>query len=177
MRNLVGSLLASLGVMALLIFVVVRPDSSLVEPIDWQQVASQASAQLPESPVVPELSDEWVANRAEISSAAGVQAVWSVGFVSPDQGFVFLDQGFQADAQWVGVRTRQAQPTGEVSVGAAGDEVVWVEYDRRANDPDGNYAYILVLSTESSTIVVGGTRAELVLEVATAVTRTVTKEQ
>ena len=37
-RNLVWSLLTSLGVVALLIVVVVRPDTNLVEDIDWRVV-------------------------------------------------------------------------------------------------------------------------------------------
>jgi hypothetical protein len=176
MRNLVASLLASLGVMALLIFVVVRPDTSLVEPVDWKQIALQAAPQLPAAPVVPELPEEWVANRAEVSTAPGVEIVWSVGLISPDQGFVFLDQGFGADPQWIGVRTRQALTTGEVTLGEQGAELVWVEYDRRANDPDGNYAYLLTHTTPTATIVVGGTRAELVLEVATALTQFLVQE-
>jgi len=176
-RNLVGSLVASLGVMALLIFVVVRPDTSLVETIDWEEVASQAAIQLPAAPVVPTLSPEWTSNRAEITQAAGAEIVWSVGLISADQGFVFIDQGFQADRQWVGVRTRQALSTGDVSLGDTSAPVIWVEYDRRANNSQSNYAYLLVHSTDTSTIVVGGTRAEAVTEVATAVSEFLMKEQ
>ena len=47
MRNLIWSLLASLGIVALLVIVVVRPDTNLVQEIDWQEVAAQSADQLP----------------------------------------------------------------------------------------------------------------------------------
>jgi hypothetical protein len=71
MRNLVWSVLASLGVVALLVIVVVRPDTNLVEEIDWQEVAEQSSSQLPGEPLVPMLSDLWSANRAEVTKEPG----------------------------------------------------------------------------------------------------------
>ena len=171
-RNLVWSMLASLGVVAVLIFVVVRPDTSLVEPVNWQAVASGAADQLPGDPVTPELSDRWSANRAEISTAPGTSIVWSLGFISPESGFVFVDQGFGADSRWLGLRTRQALPTGErVFEDAEGIEITWIEYDRREADPSGNYAYLLSYTSDQSTIVVGGTTKDAVLEVAGAVAK------
>jgi len=176
-RNLVGSLLASLAVVALLVFVVARPDSSLVEEVDWRGLAGQAADQVPGTLVVPDLSGEWSANRAEISSAPGAVVVWSVGFVSQTQGFVFLDQGFDADSSWIQARTRQARQTAELTLGAdSGPGLEWIEYDRRAQDPSGNYAYILVHLGDSSTIVVGGTSADAVAEVARVVTESLRKE-
>ncbi|MBT7802785.1 MAG: DUF4245 domain-containing protein, partial [Microbacteriaceae bacterium] len=40
-RNLVWSLLTSLGIVALLIIVVVRPDNTLVESVDYHSVAAE----------------------------------------------------------------------------------------------------------------------------------------
>ena len=53
MRNLVWSLLVSLAVMALLIIVVVRPDTNLVDDIDWVMIAEEGTDSLPEDPVYP----------------------------------------------------------------------------------------------------------------------------
>jgi hypothetical protein len=176
MRNLVWSLLTSLGVVALLVFVVARPDTNLVTPIDWRTVASEASAQAPGELVVPDLSDEWSANRAEISGEAGVSALWSIGLLGPNQSFVFIDQGFDADARWVSLRTRQALQTGTIDVGLGGDTLSWREFDRTDVDPGGNYAYVLVRETPEATIVVGGNNAESVRLVAEAVTAHLVKE-
>ena len=170
MKNLAWSMLASLGVVAVLIFVVVRPDQSLVEPVDWRGVAREASVQLPAEPVVPELSEQWSANRAEISQAGGAATVWSVGFISRHQGFVFIDQGFGTDSSWLGLRTRQALPTNQVVLHGEGSQgILFREYDRRANDPEGNYAYLLVYTGDHTTIVIGGTNKDAVTEIAQAV--------
>jgi len=170
MKNLAWSMLASLGVVALLIFVVVRPDHSLVEPVDWRGVAFEASSQLPAEPVVPELSQQWNANRAEISQVGTTASVWSVGLISDQQGFVFIDQGFGTDSSWLGLRTRQATPTNEVTLGDEGAPgILFQEYDRRANDPQGNYAYLLVHTADQTTIVIGGTSKDAVTEIAQAV--------
>jgi len=168
--NLVWSMLASLGVVAVLIFVVVRPDTNLVEPVDWNAVAVQAESQLPAAPVSPDLPEGWRANRAEVSRAPGAQAVWSIGLLSPNDAFVFLDQGFSADARWVAERTRQARSTGTIDLATEGGEVVvWEEFDRRDTDPNGNYAYLLVAELDSGYVVLGGTSELAVLDVARAV--------
>lgn len=169
-RNLVWSMLASLGVVAVLVLVVARPDSNLVETINWSEVAQEAAGQLPDAPVSPVLVEGWTANRAEVSSAPGADAVWSIGLLSPDGAFVFLDQGFSADIRWVAERTRQARSTGTLTITTeSGDALVWEEYDRRDTDPNGNYAYLLVTELDSSYVVLGGTSELAVLDVARAV--------
>jgi hypothetical protein len=167
MRNLIWSMLASLGVVALLVIVVVRPDTNLVNEVDWRVVADQSADQLPGDPVVPMLSDLWVANRAEVSSEAGAEATWSIGLLGPEDSYVFVDQGFGASDEWLALRTERSPSTGEIDLGYSPDQVTWVEYDRREVDPAGNNAYIVVLETPQSTVVVGGTNAKGVTEVAT----------
>jgi hypothetical protein len=167
MRNLIWSMLASLGVVALLVIVVVRPDTNLVNEVDWRVVADQSADQLPGDPVVPMLSDLWVANRAEVSSEPGAEATWSIGLLGPEDSYVFVDQGFGASDEWLALRTERSPSTGEIDLGYSPDQVTWVEYDRREVDPAGNNAYIVVLETPQSTVVVGGTNAKGVTEVAT----------
>jgi hypothetical protein len=167
MRNLIWSMLASLGVVALLVIVVVRPDTNLVNEVDWRVVADQSADQLPGDPVVPMLSDLWVANRAEVSSEPGAKATWSIGLLGPEDSYVFVDQGFGASDEWLALRTERSPSTGEIDLGYSPDQVTWVEYDRREVDPAGNNAYIVVLETPQSTVVVGGTNAKGVTEVAT----------
>jgi len=176
MRNLVLSLLTSLAIVAVLVLLVARPDTNLVEPVDWREVADQASTQAPGELIVPDLSDEWSANRAEISGEAGVTAVWSMGLLGPDQSFVFLDQGFGADAQWLSERTQKATQTGDIDLSVGDAVLTWVEYNRRDVDPLGNYSYLLVYETDEGTIVIGGNNAGAVLIVATAATAELVKE-
>lgn len=166
MRNLIWSMLASLGVVALLVIVVVRPDTNLVDEVDWQEIALQSADQLPGEPVVPMLSDLWVANRAEVSSEPGAEATWSIGLLGPEDSYVFVDQGFGATEEWLALRTERAPSTGEVDLGYSPEEITWVEYDRREFDPTGNNAYVVVVETPESIVVIGGTNAQGVTEVA-----------
>ena len=167
--NLIWSMAASLGVVALLIFVVVRPDENLVPAVDWVEVATTAGAQLPAEPIAPDLPEGWSANRAEITEEPGTSQVWSVGLLSPDDAFVFVDQGFDADTSWVAERTQAAQVTAEIALeGESGSAILWSEYDRRDVDPGGIYSYLLVAEFDGFTVVVGGTAEDAVIEVARA---------
>jgi hypothetical protein len=167
MRNLIWSLLASLGVVALLVIVVVRPDDSLIESVEWQAVAAEASESLPSPALSPMLSELWEANRAEVTKEPGAVATWSIGLLGPEQTYVFLDQGFGADAAWVARRVEQSSPTGAVTLGyGAPHEVVWDEYDRRSVDPGGNRSYVVVTKWNDSMVAVGGTNKRGVEEVA-----------
>jgi len=167
MRNLVWSLLASLGVVALLVIVVVRPDDSLRDAVQWEVVAEQAAPGLPGEPVVPRLSELWESNRAEVRKEPGSEATWSIGFLGPEQSYVFVDQGFGADDLWVIRRTENSRSTGVVQLGwDSSFEVEWEEYDRQQTDPGGNRAYVVVTAWEDSIIVVGGTTEQAVREVA-----------
>jgi hypothetical protein len=167
LRNLIWSLLASLGVVALLVIVVVRPDTNLVESVDWVSVAEEAEAQLPSAPITPMLSDLWSSNRAEITNEPGANATWSIGLLGPEQSYVFVDQGFGADSSWVAARTERSTSTGNVTFGyGPPNELVWEEYDRREQDPGGIRSYVIVFETADSTIVVGGTDERGVREVA-----------
>lgn len=167
MRNLVWSLLASLGVVALLVIVVVRPDTNLVDTVDWATIADEARAQLPGAPITPMLSDVWSSNRAEVTAEPGASATWSIGLLGPEQSYVFVDQGFGADSLWLSPRIERSNPTGTVTFGyGPPNELVWEEYDRREQDPDGIRSYVVVFTTAESTIVVGGTDERGVREVA-----------
>lgn len=178
MKNLVWSLLASLGLVALLIIVVVRPDTNLVETVDWEEVALQSESNLPGDPVVPMLSDLWSSNRAEVTSEPGSEATWSIGLLGPEDSYVFVDQGFGATENWVAVRTENFPSTGTIDFGYSGPNIVtWVEYDRRDVDPGGNNAYVVVYDAGESIIVVGGSDARGVAEVANDLSWQLTQEE
>ena len=169
MRNLVWSMLASLGVVALLVIVVVRPDTNLVQEIDWQELAAQSADQLPGEPVSPRLSELWTSNRAEVTQEPGADVTWSIGLLGPEDSYVFVDQGFGANDAWVALRVEQSRSTGDVLLGYAPNQVQWREYDRQDVDSGGLNAYVVVLEQEGSIVVVGGTNARGVTEVANEV--------
>lgn len=151
--NLVIALLASLGVVLLLVLVVVRPD---MEPrtVDYRQVGAEAQQSIAETLAVPDLSEAWEANRAQLVAAPtdGVPR-WEIGFLTPGGEFIALVQGVDANASWLAAETKNERPTGTADLGG----LTWDTYDRR-NAPDpGNYEFVLSTVEGGSTIVLHGT--------------------
>jgi hypothetical protein len=169
-RNLVWSLLTSLGVVALLIVVVVRPDTNLVEDIDWRVVAQESAGSLPGEPLHPRLYDLWSSNRAEIVNEPGADIVWSIGLLGPENSYVAFDQGFGADATWVAGKVEQSPSSGSVELGYGTNTLEWIEYDRSAADEGANNAYVLVLEQEEFILVVAGTSKRAVAQVTDDIT-------
>jgi hypothetical protein len=151
--NLVIALVASLGVVLLLVLVVVRPD---MEPrtVDYRQVGAEAQQSIAEKLAVPDLPDGWEANRAQLvaSPTDGVPR-WEIGFLTPGGEFIALVQGVDANASWLAAETKNERPTGTADLGG----LTWDTYDRR-NAPDpGNYEFVLSTVEGGSTIVLHGT--------------------
>ena len=169
-RNLVWSLLTSLGIVALLIVVVVRPDTNLVEDIDWRSVAEESAGSLPSKPLYPQLYDLWSSNRAEIVNEPGADIVWSIGLLGPENSYVSFDQGFGADATWVAGKVEQSPSTGSVELGYGVTTLEWVEYDRTVADEGANNAYVLVLEQEGFVLVVAGTSKRAVGQITDDIT-------
>lgn len=169
-RNLVWSLLTSLGVVALLIVVVVRPDTNLVQDIDWRAVAQESAGSLPGQPLYPGLYDLWSSNRAEIVNEPGADIVWSIGLLGPENSYVAFDQGFGADATWVAGKVEQSPSSGSVELGYGVNTLEWIEYDRTAADEGANNAYVLVLEQEGFILVVAGTSKRAVAQITDDIT-------
>jgi len=152
--NLVLALIASLGVVALIFLVVVRPQSVEREPVDWKSGARDAQSQFDVPLVAPSLPEGWSANRAEPGDVAsdGVQT-WQIGFLTPSGQYIGLVQGIDANTSWVSQQTANSEATDRFELGGAG----WNEYDRRDVTDPGNLAYAIVATFDRSTVVLGGT--------------------
>jgi len=160
--NLVFALLASLGVVALVVLVVVRPSSIPRDPIDYAAVAADAQDAVDVPLVVPELPDGWTANRAELvtGGADGIDS-WQIGLLTPGEQYIGFVQGIRVDPRWVSEQTANAEPTDRLTIGGQ----VWQVYDRREVQDPGNLAYIMTTVSGDSTIVLGGTAADAEFEV------------
>lgn len=159
-RNLVAALLASLGIVAVLILVVVRSDAPVREPIDYAAVGENARGSFPSELVVPELSSEWEANRAVVSRGSDGVATWEIGFVTPEGDYIQYTQAAEANATWLAQETAGARATGEATVGDA----EWTVHDRREERDTGNAAYLMTSEIGASTFVLSGTAAEAEFE-------------
>lgn len=154
--NLVAALIVCLGVVLITVLVVVRPDPAPREPVDFAAVAAAAQPTLDAALITPELPDGWNSNSARLERTAGV-ASWYIGFITPEEQFIALRQGIDADDTWLAVQLGSARATGAITV----DGVAWDLYDNRnARGDAGNLAYAMTTVHSDSTIVLFGTATD-----------------
>ena len=160
-RNLVLALAASLGIVALLVLVVVRPTQPPLARVDWATVAAQYQSQIPEPLIAPVLPPGWTANRATLQTVAPGEANWRIGFITPTEQYVELVQGIGSANGWFVDQLGRAKPTATTTI----DGTIWQVYDRRESADPGNFAYSLGTTVEKTRFLLHGTAG--VTEVAT----------
>jgi hypothetical protein len=152
-RNLVLSLIASLALVLFIVLVVVRPTPAPAPPVDWAAVAADAQGSAPGPLAVPKLPVGWTSNNATVSPAADGTSVWHIGFLTPKHQYIALEQGLGQSAQWIGGLIGSTKPSGTVTL----DRHEWTIYNRRTENPTGNYAYALTATVGGSEFVLHGT--------------------
>jgi hypothetical protein len=130
--------------------------------IDVAAVANQAAAAADFTPVAPELPGGWYPNfaRWNSGSADGID-YWEAGFVTADEGFVWLRQTGDANPTWIAQYTDGAPVTGVRTV----DGTDWELRDKQGKRT-------LVLERGGSTVLI---TAESSWEELDAAARAVTK--
>ena len=155
--NLVIALVASLGIVAFLVAVVVRPDATQREPVDYAAIAATFDESVPLA--APPIPADWYANDARIRTEAGVRT-WEVGFITGSSRFIGLDQGIGVDTaanpSWVSDAVNGVRATGTTRI----DGLEWTVYDHRDEPDPGNYAYALSAQLEGSVVVLHGTASD-----------------
>jgi len=151
-RNLVYSLLVCVGLVAVIVLAVPRPQAPLRDTIDYRAEASQYSDTAGQALVTPDVPKSWKANAAELRGTGGT-ASWYVGFVTPG-GFTGLNEGLPGDSGLLSSVLGEAKPTGTAQVGG----LRWRVYDRRdLGDAAGNVAYGLSTKIGDIVLAVYGT--------------------
>lgn len=160
--NLLLSLAATVGVMVLLVLSVPRDDSNRVQPVDYRAIANQASSEAPGQLLVPTFPVDWYSNAARYRSSAqdGV-ANWYVGFVGPNDEFLAMTQGINANQTWTQLMLESNKPSGEVVIQGKS----WSVYESaRENNPPKSKDYMLVLEYENDALFVYGVAPKDMLE-------------
>ncbi|MGR0219651.1 DUF4245 family protein [Agromyces sp. ZXT2-6] len=154
-RNLVGSLLASLAVVAVIVLLVPRSDEPIERNVDVPAVAAQAQAGIEQQLAVPELPEGWRSNAAELrdNRADGI-TTWYAGYLTPSDEYAGMYQGLGANPTWTADLLANTIATGVTTI----DGVEWTVYDNRESTADvGNARYGLVTEAGDSTFVLLGT--------------------
>jgi len=150
--NLIVALVASLGIVVFLVTVVVR-DPAPRAMVDFEAVAaqSQSIAEVPLS--VPALPPEWTANNAELRVPENDVTTWYIGFITPSEQFIALNQGIESNPTWLAALLEAGRITSTETI----DGRSWDVYDNRDSDDPGNLAYAMVTSEGDTTWVLNGT--------------------
>lgn len=155
-NNLVIALVVSLAVVLATVLVVVRPEQSSVDAVDYVAVAADAQPGVDEPLADPPLPPGWSANRADLQRNTDESFTWYIGLLTPKDQFIALEQGINTNPGWFAGLLGSVKPTGTVTI----DGVEWTIYDDRASNSTGNFAYSLGTTVGGSDYLLHGTAVD-----------------
>jgi hypothetical protein len=153
-RNLWVAVGVTVAIVALIVLIVPRDDSSRLQTVDYRAVGVSAQRTFPVPLAVPELPDTWSSNVAEIRTANDGVTSWFIGLITPSEQFLSITQAVDANPSWLATELQQTKPTGSTNI----EGIDWTIYDNRGSGRDvGNVEYALVTESGRSTFIVAGT--------------------
>ncbi len=173
LRNLFGAVIASLLIAGFFGLLMTSPgDEGGVDEVDYAAIAADAQHSVKVPLAAPQLDEGWRANRAGLSTGADGVTVWRIGFVTPDNEFLGLKQGIDANPSWLAAQLENARETGSVLI----EGVRWRLYDQREVRDAGNLTLAMSSDAGDSTFVLYGTAGDdefrtMAIEVTKASTR------
>lgn len=163
-KNLIASLVASLGIVIFLVLVVARPDGQVAEPIDYVAVGAEAEAESGYDLAIPALDETWSSNRADLREEP-TGDVWRVGLISASGGFVQIVHYLDTDDV-----TNEIPDDGvdgsETLTSLNGASYEWSSRDRSDVEGAGNDVYLLWTPVSNGNLVLRGTSQASVLSIA-----------
>ena len=155
-RNLIFSMVATLGLVVLLVLGVPRDDSNRIAAVDYMQIAAEAEASLGFEVLTPKVPDSWWSNAARLENDLGVQS-WYIGFVTADNQFIGLTHGFEVNPSWTALNL-QGNWLEEETVVAGKTWEIWPTLT--PSNPPGTKEYAMLHSFGASAVVIYGTASE-----------------
>ena len=154
-----GDLIRSLALIVIPLVVIAIiftnvPDDHPVKEVDWKPVLATAQKQAPFEVLAPtNLPEGWRATRVNwvpqgrpyLNGEASPRNLWQIGFLSPDDVYIDLNQGDARPQEMVDQQSREGTPDG--------NSVVAGQTWQRLMSPDGR-TRSLVLHGPSATVVV-----------------------
>lgn len=152
-RNLIYSMLVTLGIVLLLILGVPRDDSNRIQPIDYQEIAISASNAEGYQALAPEIPEGWYSSAARLDNTLGVRG-WYLGFVTDDNQFIGLSQAFQTNPSWESEMLKTNILEGEIEISGLTWEI-WPT--RNPSNPPGTKEFALKHNFAESSVIIYGT--------------------
>lgn len=174
-NNLVFSLLASLGVVLILVLLVPRGVGDFEDrSVDVQQLAAEATPTAGQDLVAPDMPEEWLAKQATIRTSKQDRVTqWYIGYTTPKptEQFAAVVQAFTpeqepANETWVAGLLEHQTATGTEQFSG----YTWTVYDHQDQSPDDtNVRYAMSTQLDQGSLIVFGTDTpEVIRELAAA---------
>ena len=152
-RNLMFSLLVSVGLVSAMVLGLPRDDSNRLNPVAYLQIAEEAKASVNKEILAPAIPADWWSNGARLENELDVQS-WYLGFVTPDNQFIGMSQAFESNPSWLALTLQGNWQDGEVSV----EGKTWQIWPTLTpSNPPGTKEYAMVHEFGGSAVVIYGT--------------------
>lgn len=154
-NNLILSLLATLGMVLVLVLLVPRSEAPQNRDVDFAAVAAQVQPGLTDPLLVPDLPSGWTANAAQwrLGGSDKIPS-WYIGLITANTEFIGLTQALGANPSWLADELKDAPVAGTVTIAG----VTWDVYRNTAPEDDrGNFESALVTTSGDSTYLLVGT--------------------
>lgn len=127
-RNLWVATAVIVGIVALMVLIVPRDDSSRLQAVDYKAVAVSAQRSLSVPLAVPDLPDTYTSNVAEIRTASlDNVSSWYLGLITPSKSFLSITQeSMPTPAGSSTSCSRRARPTPSRSMESTGPSTTTV---------------------------------------------------
>lgn len=159
--SLIAAVLATLAVMAIVVFGVPRGTPTEAPPIDVSAESAALSSTFGRPVIDPAVPEDWRVNVARMENRS-VDA-WTIAYVPRgERGFVNVAQGFDAGDSWPAEMLRGAASTNTVTI----DGVEWDEYVISDSAASKNISYALGTRAGPDRILVYGSASPEVARVA-----------
>lgn len=150
-NNLLLSLLATSGLVLVLVLIVPRDDSSRHQPVDFASVAASTEAATSNQLFEPDLPTNWWANAARWSPGTDGVDTWYLGLVGPENQFISVKQAFNHNPTWLALETAGYVPDTASTV----DNPAWLKLTK-LEDVKGDPT-IWVIEREKQAFILKGT--------------------
>jgi len=156
-NNLIYALLATLGIVLVVVLLVPRAQAPVRGDVDYRTAAAQASASLGEPVVVPEVPTGWSSNAAELRTETADQVTeWYIGFLTPSNEYIGFSEGIEANSTWLLQKVEGATQSGSQSIGG----VMWSVFDNRTAEDPGLAEYALATTADGTAYVLYGSAGD-----------------
>lgn len=154
-RNLIAALIATVAVVAIIVFAVPRGEPTERPAIDVAKIAADVESSSQRPVVVPELDDFWRVNAAGLEG--GAPTVWNITLAPSaerERGFIRVAQAFDADVSWAPFVLGGLAPTGTATI----DGRAWDVFDL-GDRGTANISYALGTQAGTDYVLLYGSRS------------------